>query len=139
MNKEQVLVTRAQNGELSAFRQLVELYKKNIYYLSYDLTGSHHNAEDLSQDVFIKVFQSIKSFRGEAKLSSWIYRITVNTFISQYRKKSYSAMKLWHDLNDEKEGERDPQEAENRAAHDNPPKSIQLNFLRFPCPDVPLE
>ncbi|MCD4665006.1 MAG: sigma-70 family RNA polymerase sigma factor, partial [Bacteroidales bacterium] len=62
-----------------AFRELVERYKKKIYYLAYDLTGNHHDAEDMSQEVFIKAFRSLKNFRGDAKLSSWLYRITVNT------------------------------------------------------------
>ena len=94
MKEEQVLVRRIQQAEQSAFRELVERYKKNIYHLAYDLTGNHHDAEDLSQEVFIKAFRSIKKFRGDAKLSSWLYRITINTAISQKRKKSVSNMQL---------------------------------------------
>lgn len=94
MIEESVLVERAQNGETTAFRELVERHKKNIYYLALDLTGNHHDAEDLSQEVFIKAFQSIKDFRSEGKMSSWLYRITVNTNINQYRKKSFIARKV---------------------------------------------
>lgn len=94
MKEEQVLVRRIQQGENSAFRELVERYKKNIYNLAYDLTGNHHDAEDLSQEVFIKAFRSMSKFRDDAKLSSWLYRITVNTAISQKRKKSVSHMQL---------------------------------------------
>ena len=57
VNDEQVLVARARNGEIGAFRELVERYKKKIYYLSLDLTGNHHDAEDLSQEVFIKAYR----------------------------------------------------------------------------------
>lgn len=94
MNEERVLVERAQNGEMAAFRELVERHKKNVYYLALDLTGNHYDAEDLSQEVFIKAFQSIKTFRSEGKMSSWLYRITVNTNINQYRRKSFKARKL---------------------------------------------
>jgi len=97
VNDEQVLIQRARIGEMSAFRELVEQYKKKIYYLSLDLTGNHHDAEDLSQEVFIKAYRSLKNFRGDAKFNSWLYRITVNTCISQRRKKSVAAMTLQED------------------------------------------
>jgi len=94
LNEERVLVERAQNGEVAAFRELVERHKKKVYYLALDLTGNHYDAEDLSQEVFIKAFQSIQTFRSEGKMSSWLYRITVNTNINQYRRKSFKARKL---------------------------------------------
>lgn len=86
------LVQRAQNGEMKAFRELVERYKQKVYYLSLDMTGNHHDAEDLSQEVFIKVFKYMKGFRGDAKFGSWLYRITVNTCIDQNRKKMVKSM-----------------------------------------------
>ena len=73
MTDENVLIQRARNGESAAFRELVERYQKKIYYLSLDLTGNHHDAEDLSQEVFIKAFRSLDGFRGDEKLSSWLY------------------------------------------------------------------
>ena len=102
VNEEQVLVTRARGGDRLAFREIVERYKKKIYYLAYDLTNNHHDAEDLSQEVFIKAFRSINSFRGDSKFSSWLYRIAVNTSISKQRKKSYSAMQLEEDFENDK-------------------------------------
>lgn len=85
---ETKLVDRICQGELEAFHQLVELYKKKVYYLAYDMTGEHHDAEDISQEVFIKVFRHIKKFRKDSALKSWIYQITVNTCIDVQRKKS---------------------------------------------------
>lgn len=70
----------------------MEKYKKKIYYLAYDLTGTHHNAEDLSQEVFIKAFLNIKKFRGDSDLGSWLYRITINTFLNQTKRKSYNSL-----------------------------------------------
>jgi RNA polymerase sigma-70 factor (ECF subfamily) len=86
------LVESARNGEVSAFRKLVEQNKRHVYNLAYDLTGNREDAEDISQDVFIKAFRSLNKFRGDAKFSTWIYRITVNTCYSFRRKKSYTAM-----------------------------------------------
>ncbi|MCK4761823.1 MAG: RNA polymerase sigma factor [Candidatus Aminicenantes bacterium] len=87
-NEEKELVNRACRGDMSAFQELVERYKKKIYYLAFDMVGDHHEAEDLSQEVFIKAFRFIKKFRKEAKVSSWLYRIAVNTCIDAQRKKS---------------------------------------------------
>jgi hypothetical protein len=94
VNEEQLLIQRARNGEMGTFRELVELHKKKIYYLSLDLTGNHHDAEDLSQEVFIKAYRALKNFRGDAKFNSWLHRITVNTCISQRRKNLVSFMTL---------------------------------------------
>jgi len=98
--EERELIERAQNGETGAFRELVERNKKNVYYLALDLTGNHHDAEDLSQEVFIKAYHNIKEFRSDAKLSSWLYRITVNTNINQYRKKSFRARKFQESIDE---------------------------------------
>jgi len=81
------LVRQMRKGDIASFRRLVERYKKKVYYLAYDMTGNHHDAEDISQEVFIKVFRFIKNFRQKAKLSSWLYQVTVNTCIDAQRRK----------------------------------------------------
>ncbi len=63
---EQVLVDRISSGDSSAFQEFVERYKKKIYYIAFDITGDHDDAEDVSQEVFIKVFRSLKTFRRNA-------------------------------------------------------------------------
>ena len=75
-------------------------HQENIYYLAYDMTGNRQDAEDLSQEVFIKAYRSLKKFRGDAKLSSWLYRIAVNTFIDKKRKKREAAVYLSDDQHD---------------------------------------
>lgn len=85
---EEALVSEAVVAGFSTFRDVVEAHKKQVYYLALDLTGNHHDAEDLSQEVFIKAYQSMKDFRGDAKLSSWLHRITVNAFLDSKRKRS---------------------------------------------------
>ena len=98
MDKDTELIKRAQNGDLEAFRELVDEHKRNVYYLAFDLTRNREDAEDVSQDVFLKVFRSLKNFRGDAKFSSWLYRITVNTCLSLKSKKGYTAMKNSEDI-----------------------------------------
>ena len=92
MDKDTEIIRRAQNGDLNAFRELVDEHKRNVYYLAFDLTRNREDAEDVSQDVFLKVFRSLKDFRGDAKFSSWLYRITVNTCLSLKSRKSYTIM-----------------------------------------------
>jgi RNA polymerase sigma-70 factor (ECF subfamily) len=85
---EQVLVDRFCGGDQTAFHELVGQYKKKIYFLAYDITGHHQEAEDISQEVFIKMFRSLKNFRRDSKMSSWLYQITINASIDSLRKKS---------------------------------------------------
>ncbi|KAA3609305.1 MAG: sigma-70 family RNA polymerase sigma factor [Calditrichaeota bacterium] len=99
---EQQAIQETRDGDAKAFRDLVEHHKKNVYYLALDLTGNHHDAEDLAQDVFVKMYNSLDSYRGDGKLSSWLYRITVNLCINKKRKKALNSMKLQEDFSREK-------------------------------------
>ena len=98
MDKEKKLIKRVQSGDRLAFKQIVESNKKMVYYLAYDLTGNRQDAEDLSQEVFIKVYNSISKFRGEAKLSTWLRKITVNLFIDMKRSKLYKTSHMQDSL-----------------------------------------
>lgn len=95
---EQALIDRFCNGDFTAFHELVGRYKRKIYNLAFDITGNHHDAEDVSQEVFIKVFRSLRTFRRDAKMSSWLYKITVNTSIDSLRKKSSRPKKLMDEI-----------------------------------------
>ncbi len=116
MTEDQILVQRAQQGDKVAFRELVERYKKKIYYLAYDLTGNFHDAEDLSQEVFIKMFRFLPRFRGEAKLSSWLYRITVNTYLSRRRRNQVSSLLRLESFAEEGENLQNFQLDDNRSS-----------------------
>lgn len=96
------LIERVKDGESSAFRELVERYKREAYYVAFDLMGTREDAEDISQEAFIKVYQSIGTFRGEAQFSTWLYRIVVNLCISEKRKKSSKDMEYYGDTIPEK-------------------------------------
>jgi RNA polymerase sigma-70 factor (ECF subfamily) len=100
LTEDRNLVEKARAGEKTAFRKLVERYQKQVYYLARDMTGNHQDAEDLSQDVFIKAYHSLEKFRGDAKFSTWLYRITVNTCIDRSRKKSVKAMQFTENIDE---------------------------------------
>lgn len=96
---EQNIIDRICRGDTAAFQRLVERYKKKIYFLAYDILGDHHEAEDISQEVFIKVFRSLRNFRRDAKMSSWICQITANTCIDALRKKKSKPQVNLEDFN----------------------------------------
>ncbi len=75
-------------GDKAAFAQLVALYSNRVLNTCYRFLLDKQDAEDVSQEVFIEVFQSIKTFKGDAKLSTWIYRITVTKCLDELKKRN---------------------------------------------------
>lgn len=67
---------------------MVEEHRERMYHLALDLTGNRDDAEDLLQDVFVKAYDAFDDFRGEAQRSSWLYRIAVNTYLNDERRRS---------------------------------------------------
>ena len=88
MTEEKELIERLGRGDMPAFRELVEAYKKKMYYLALDMVGDPADAEDISQEVFLKAFRGFKTFKRDAKLSSWLYRIAYNTSVDHLRRRS---------------------------------------------------
>ncbi|MBI1808231.1 MAG: RNA polymerase sigma factor [Ignavibacteria bacterium] len=126
MTDEQVLITQAQRGDPEAFRELVERSKINVYRLAYDLTGNHHDAEDLSQEVFVKAYRGLPNFRGNAKWSTWLYRITTNACIDHRRSQSRTTMEYKDDLGD------DETTSEHNHRHSvlNPDRSVEAGMIQ---------
>jgi RNA polymerase sigma-70 factor, ECF subfamily len=75
---ERRLIRRLRDRDERAFREVVEQFGDQIYNLTYRMLGDAGEAEDLAQEVFITLFKSIDSFRGDSKLSTWLYRIAAN-------------------------------------------------------------
>jgi RNA polymerase sigma-70 factor (ECF subfamily) len=83
---DQDLVTRAAGGDPTAFRTLVERHRSMVYRVAYQFAGNHHDAEDIAQEVFLKVYRSLDRFRQDAQLTSWLYRIVMNACIDHRRR-----------------------------------------------------
>jgi len=98
---ERDLISRLQSGDVAAFRELVETNKRRLFTLAYGMVGNVQEAEDVSQEAFIKIHRSICDFRGDAQLSSWMYRIVVNLCLNRRRKKSLTAMELREDFDND--------------------------------------
>ena len=86
MNEKEFIVS-LQKGDPLAFKQLVETWQNMVYNTVLSIVQDIQEAEDVSQEVFIQIYQSIKNFRGEAKLSTWIYRLAITKALDAERKK----------------------------------------------------
>ena len=80
------IVQKVQDGDVDAFDELVTKYRERIYSVVYNLTSNREDASDLTQDAFIKAFQSVGRFKGKSSFFTWLYRIALNTTLTHLRK-----------------------------------------------------
>jgi RNA polymerase sigma-70 factor, ECF subfamily len=95
---EQKLVRQAQQGDLSAYDELVRRHQERIYSTVYHMTSNHEDANDLAQETFVKAFHSIKSFKGGSSFYTWLYRIAVNKTINFLKQRSRRTHMSLNDL-----------------------------------------
>src|SRR5258706_4243277 len=81
------LVARARDGDDDAFRELVARHGRNVFRLSYRLTGNEEDAEDVVQESFLKAYRSLPRFEGKSEFGSWLYRITTNCALDAIRRR----------------------------------------------------
>lgn len=87
VDAESELVARCLNGDESAWEDLVRTYTRRVYSICYRFTGRESEAQDLTQEVFLKVFRNVRSFRaGEGSFGVWLARLTRNLLIDHYRR-----------------------------------------------------
>jgi RNA polymerase sigma-70 factor, ECF subfamily len=84
---ERELVSRCQAGDEAAFGDLVDRYKNLVYAMVYRMVNDRSQADDLAQEVFLKVHRGLPYFRGEARLATWIYRIVANVCVQARAKR----------------------------------------------------
>ena len=88
-NEDSLLIQKAQAGNEGAFNFLMNKYYPRVYASLYSYTKSKEDSEDLTQQTFIKVWQQIKSFRGESAFFTWVYRIAINLAKNHFASSSY--------------------------------------------------
>ena len=89
--KESELIEKIKGDDGTALRTFYEIYKDMVYNVCYRMLNNRQDAEDATQDVFVKAIRSVHRFRGNAKLSTWLYRIAVNTGLNYTRRKKIVA------------------------------------------------
>ena len=92
MSADADLISRAAGGDVNAFQALVERHRAMVYRVAYQFAGNHHDAEDIAQEVFIKIYRSLDRFRQDAQLTSWMYRIVMNACIDHRRRSRTTAL-----------------------------------------------
>lgn len=85
---EELLLEQCRKGNASAFEDLVSRYEKKVFNLAFRLTGNREDAQDISQEAFLKVLTSVKDFRGDSSFSTWLYRVVTNTCLDEIRRRS---------------------------------------------------
>ena len=107
MINETELIEQLKQGDETAFKTIVEQWKDMVYNTILGIVQNETEAEDLAQDVFIKVFEKISTFKGDSKFSTWLYRIATTTALdhlrSKKRKKRFGFLQSLGGGNDEKE------------------------------------
>jgi len=81
-----MVVQRVQAGDVAAFDQLILKYRERVYAMIYNMTSNREDAADLTQDSFIKAFQSINRFQGQSSFFTWLYRIALNSALTHIRR-----------------------------------------------------
>ncbi len=88
MTNDLHLLQSIANGDKTAFRQLYELFSEKVYNAAISYSQNEEDAEEITQDVFTKVFRNAAKFEGKSAVGTWIYRITVNTSLNYLKKKN---------------------------------------------------
>jgi RNA polymerase sigma factor (sigma-70 family) len=98
LTDELELVRQTRKGQLTAYDELVRRYHERIYATVYHMTANHEDANDLTQEAFIKAFHALKSFKGGSSFYTWVYRIAVNKTINFLKQRKNKAQMSLNDL-----------------------------------------
>jgi len=79
---DEALIRKSKRGDENSFRELVERYQSRVYSIVLGMVGNRNDADDLSQEIFLKVYRFLPQFKGKSKFYTWLYRLTINTCIS---------------------------------------------------------
>jgi len=90
---EQQMIQHVKDGNREAFRILVERHMKQAYNIAFGFVNNHDDAQDIAQESFVRVYQSIGEFRGDSGFGTWLYRIVANLSLNRLRKKKSSSFR----------------------------------------------
>jgi len=114
--EDRELVERFARGESRAFDTIVERYEQRVYAITLRMTGNVEDARDAMQDVFISALRALRSFRGDAQLSTWIHRVAVNASLDVLRKRKRHVAQPLEEAGERPSDDVGPEDAAARAA-----------------------
>lgn len=119
---EKALIKEAQRGNIVAFETLVKNYDRQVLRLAYSMVNNTQDAEDIYQEVFVRVYRSLPRFQFKSEFSTWLYRVVVNYCIN-YQKKSRRRLKTYS-IDNEYPGGDDSWKVTVKSAESNPEQSL---------------
>jgi len=129
VGEESDWLEQSRKGDHAAFENLVRSYQTMIHSITFRMTGSLADADDLSQETFIRAFQQLDSFRGESKFSSWLCRVAMNACLNWRQRESRRAEVHLQWAGDNLDGSA----AENTEALDENTRKVQAALNRLPA------
>ena len=111
---------RTKEGELrNNYEDIVSLHSERVYNLALRMLGNREDAEEATQDVFVRVFRSMESFRGDSSLSTWIWRITTNVCITRRKKKKIESVSMENAEIDPPDGQIENSSRQEKSLYDH--------------------
>ena len=117
------MIAKCKKGDREAFNELMEKYQKKVFSISYGMLSDYEDASDASQEVFVKVYRSIASFKGEASFATWLYRICANVCNDMLRKRQRRGVSVSLDTEEDERGSA----AELVSDEPTPEESLELS------------
>jgi RNA polymerase sigma-70 factor (ECF subfamily) len=128
-DEEKIWVQQSRNGDPSAFEPLIRAHQRMIHSLAYRMTGSLADAEDLTQETFIRAYRQLDSYQGTAKFSSWLYRIAVNACLT-WRQRETRRSEVHRDWSADTAGQ---PENHSPADRDDVSRTVQAALMKLPA------
>ncbi|HTK81572.1 MAG TPA: RNA polymerase sigma factor [Bacteroidota bacterium] len=97
------LVEEFRRGDVRSFNELVRRYQEKVYWIARRVIGTHEDADDIVQDVFVRAYDALKEFRAESGFYTWLYRISVNISLNALRKKRLKDFVRYEEMEEELE------------------------------------
>ena len=120
-NDSAELIQKARSGDLVAYQEFIRLYSPRVHAIAYQMVGNSTDAQDIAQEVFIKLYRSLRTYKPQFAFSTWLYRLTVNRSIDYMRKHS-------RQKNISLDNFQDKPVIKDRAP--SPDRSLELNELK---------
>ena len=129
-DEENIWVLQSRDGDPAAFEALIRMHQRMIHSLTFRMTGSLADAEDLAQEAFIRAYRQLDSYRGTARFSSWLYRIAVNVCLNwrQRETRREQVHASWAESNDALRPE-----PESSAGEDALGQEVQSALMQLPA------